>query len=68
MSDAGTPAVLVYKVSEAAKALAKGRNFIYDEVAAGRLPAIRLGRSIRIPKAAVDRLLEGKSDDAARPA
>lgn len=56
--------VLVYKVDEAARALQKGRNYIYDEVATGRLPAIRLGRSIRIPKRAIDELLAGTREAA----
>lgn len=56
----GSQEALVYKVDEAAAALQKGKNWIYEEVAAGRLPALRLGKSIRIPKAAIARLLEGK--------
>ncbi len=52
---------LVYKVSEAAAALQKGKNYIYEEIAAGRLPALRLGRSIRIPKGAIEALLKGEA-------
>ena len=40
---------LAYTVSECAKALRLGRNRVYDLVATGDLPAIRIGRSIRIP-------------------
>lgn len=40
---------LAYTVPECAKALRLGRNRVYDLVATGELPAIRIGRSIRIP-------------------
>jgi excisionase family DNA binding protein len=55
----------VYTVGETAKLLRKGRNAIYEAVARGELPALRLGNSIRIPRRAIDRLLEGKGGDAA---
>ena len=54
---------LVYTPREVSLALQKGRNWVYEEVAAGRLPAVRLGRSIRIPKSAVDRLLRHGEDE-----
>lgn len=40
---------LAYTVAEAAEALRLGRNRVYDMVAAGELPALRIGKSIRIP-------------------
>lgn len=40
---------LAYTVTEAAHALRLGRNRVYDMVAAGELPALRIGKSIRIP-------------------
>lgn len=42
------PALL--KVSEAAKIARKGNNFVYWAVRDGLIPAIRLGKSIRIPR------------------
>jgi excisionase family DNA binding protein len=45
-------------VDEAAKLLGLSRNAAYAAVAAGQLPAIRLGRRIVIPRAAFERLLE----------
>ena len=60
-SEIASSEALVYTVPKAAKALRKGRNWVYEEVAAGRLPAVRLGSSIRIPKAAIARLLEGET-------
>jgi excisionase family DNA binding protein len=37
---------------------------IYQMVAAGCIPAVRLGRAIRIPRAAWEEWLRGKSDEA----
>ena len=45
-------------VDEAAKILGLSRNAAYSAVAAGQLPAIRLGRRIVIPRAALERMLE----------
>lgn len=46
-------------VSEAAKILGIGRQTAYDLVALGKLPYVRLGKRILIPRKALDRLLEG---------
>ena len=52
----------VLKPAEFARALRKGRNFPYEEIAAGRLRAVRLGNRVwRIPKSEVARYL-GLSD------
>ena len=52
---AGLPEVLT--VREAAKVLRVGRNQLYQAVASGQLHALRIGRSIRIPKQALLDLL-----------
>jgi excisionase family DNA binding protein len=41
-------AQLVYTVDQAAAAIGKGRNFIYEEIAARRLKSFKLGNSRRI--------------------
>jgi len=46
---------------EAAIVARIGVNAIYREIQAGRLYAARIGRSYRIPKRALARLLEGPS-------
>jgi len=48
----------VLTVTEAAKLLRIGRNQAYEAVRTGTLRAIYLGRSIRVPKAAVRDLIE----------
>jgi excisionase family DNA binding protein len=50
---------VLYRMSEAAKVLGISRTRIYELVASGDLPHVRLGgTSIRIPRAAIDRLIE----------
>ena len=49
---------LTYSVPEAGKLLSLSRNSAYDAAKRGELPTIRLGRKIRVPKAALQRLLE----------
>ncbi len=52
-------------VDEAAARLGIGRNAAYAAVKRGEIPALRLGKRILVPRAALDRLLTGCD---ARPA
>jgi excisionase family DNA binding protein len=45
-------------VEETAKALSLGRSTAYEGVRSGQIPSIRVGRRIRVPTAAVRRLLQ----------
>jgi len=47
-----------FTVEEAGQILGLGRNTAYALAKSGRLPTIRLGRRLLVPKAALDRLLE----------
>ena len=47
-----------FTVEEAGQILGIGRNTAYALAKSGRLPTIRLGRRLLVPKAALDRLLE----------
>ena len=40
---------LLYKPSEAAEVLGFGRSKVYELLASGELPSIRVGGSIRVP-------------------
>jgi excisionase family DNA binding protein len=55
-------------VEAAAKRLRIGRNQCYEAVARGELPAIKIGRRILIPVAALDALLRGEPRLVAREA
>lgn len=44
---------LAYRVSEAAEAIGVSRTTAYELIAANKLPAIRIGKSFRIPAEAL---------------
>lgn len=49
---------LTYTVEEAGRKLGVGRAAAYTAARRGDIPTIRIGRLIRVPKSAFDRLLE----------
>ncbi len=44
---------LLVRPSEAAELLGLGRSKVYELVAAGEIPAVRIGKSVRIPMEAL---------------
>jgi len=46
-------------VPEAGAILGLGRNASYEAVQRGDIPAIRLGKKLRVPKAVLERMLSG---------
>ena len=48
------PARLLLRPAEAATALGIGRTKVYELIAAGELPSIRIGASVRVPVAALE--------------
>ena len=59
---------LMGKVPEAVPLLRVGRNQLYAAINAGEIKAIRIGRSIRIPRSELARLLGLEPDQGAGPA
>ena len=57
--------IMLLTVPEAAKVLRISRNLAYELVARGEIPAIRLGRVIRVPRAPLEEWV--KSEAAAPP-
>lgn len=49
---------LCVKVKETAEMLGISRNFAYQLVREGKLPSIRFGKRILIPRAALDKMME----------
>ena len=45
--------VLLLKVPEATVMLGVGRSTLYERMATGDLPVVRIGRSVRIPARAI---------------
>lgn len=47
----------LYRPEEAAQALGLSRSTVYELLADGRLASVKVGRSRRIPRAALDRFV-----------
>jgi excisionase family DNA binding protein len=45
-------------IEEAGKLLGYSRNSVYSAAKTGELPTIRLGRKMRVPRIALERMLE----------
>jgi len=57
------PPVLLH-IIEAARILALSRARVYQLIAAGELPHIRIGKSVRVPRAALLRYIERRIVDS----
>ena len=55
--------LLLLTVPETARLLRIGRNTVYELVARGELPAVRLGRVIRIPRHRLLAWIDAQSKD-----
>lgn len=49
---------LTFSIQEAGAVLGLGRDASYAAVANGDIPVIRLGKRLRVPKAAIERMIE----------
>jgi len=60
---------LLLRVTEVALVLGIGRTKVFALLAAGELPAVRLGRSVRIPREALERWVRERieADNPGRP-
>ncbi len=70
MDEQQEPEMTVLTVAEAAALLRIGRGQAYDLVRQGVIPAVRLGRRIVVPRAALERWLAvsaGGGDQQPRP-
>lgn len=52
-------------VPEAAQLLRISRNLAYELVAQHQLPCVRLGRTIRIPRASLERWIRERAEESA---
>jgi len=53
-----SPKTRTISVPEAGEILGIGRNAAYDAAKAGQIPTIRIGRLLRVPVNALERMLE----------
>ncbi len=54
----GSPQRLLLRIPEVAETLGIGRTKIYEMIATGELPTIRVGRAVRISVAALQKWIE----------
>lgn len=54
----GAPQRLLLRIPEAAEQLGIGRTKIYEMISKGELPAIRIGRAVRISASALRKWVE----------
>jgi excisionase family DNA binding protein len=52
---------LTLTVEEVAATLGISRAFAYEAVRRGEIPSIRIGRRVLVPRAALERLIDGDS-------
>ena len=57
---------LLLRVDEAARLLAIGTTLAYELVGRGDLPSVKLGRSVRVPRAALEAWIAAKTTVAPR--
>lgn len=57
---------LTFTVNETARELRIGRNKVYDLIRAGDLPALHIGRAIRVPVSALRAWLESNISNTER--
>ena len=59
---------LMYRADEVATALRIGRSKAYAMMASGELPTVRLGRAVRVPRAALEAWIRAQTDPVAKEA
>jgi len=52
---------ILWRADEVARMLGIGRSKTYEMIAAGQLPVVRVGRSVRVPSAALDRWVQANT-------
>ena len=53
---------LLLRAGEVAKLLGLGRSTVFAMLAAGELPVVRIGRSVRVPRVALERWVDERTD------
>lgn len=56
---------LLLRVEDAAKCLSLGRSKTYELIASGVIPVVRIGRSTRVSRSALEAWIEGHSRNGA---
>jgi excisionase family DNA binding protein len=59
-------APLLLRAAEVATLLGLGRSTVFALLAAGELPVVRIGRSVRVPRVALERWVDERTDHDTR--
>ena len=59
---------ILLRVADVARLLSLSRSAVYELIAAGQLPHIRLGSSLRVPRAALERWIQDRTIEPTLPA
>jgi excisionase family DNA binding protein len=62
------PGPKLMRMARAAEVIGVSRTRIYELAAAGEIPTIRIGSSLRVPVAALDRWIEERTVGGTKPA
>jgi excisionase family DNA binding protein len=65
MSETDSP--LLLRVPEAARMLGIARSLAYEMARDGRLPAIHIGKAVRIPRRRLEAWIEAQTDEERGP-
>jgi len=61
-NDAQAEDCLTYTVPQAGRLLGIGRNAAYEAAATGKIPVVKIGKLLRVPKLALQRMLDVERD------
>jgi len=67
MTDDAKPEPLLLHVTEAARLLGCSRSKAYELVATESIPTVRLGRSVRVPRRALEAWIEANTRGTTEP-
>ncbi len=57
---------MLMRVSEVAHELRLARSFVYELIQSGQLPVVRIGRSVRVPRAELEAWVQERAQTNAR--
>ncbi len=63
LQETGSFTPLLLRAEEVARRLSLGRSKVFQMLAQGELPAVRIGRSVRVPEQALREWLERQTEE-----
>jgi excisionase family DNA binding protein len=63
MMEATTERPMLMRVIEVAQELRLARSHVYQLIQSGQLPAVRIGRSVRVPRSALEAWVQERTSE-----